>query len=124
MYTYMHMSVVCTDTRKYGAVLSNPPSVTKERTEVVFEGTYNATLGQTGELAQWHEIEFKCKPGSVSRRPCVISPYHYRLDWLMWFAAFQVEPIHMCSVMVLERSVVSLCLLCHRTTSTTPGCCT
>jgi hypothetical protein len=19
----------------------------------------------------------------------VISPYHYRLDWLMWFAAFQ-----------------------------------
>ena len=35
------------------------------------------------------EYEFKCKPGSVTRRPCVISPYHYRLDWLMWFAAFQ-----------------------------------
>ncbi len=29
-----------------------------------------------------------CKPGQVSRRPCIISPYHYRLDWLMWFAAF------------------------------------
>ena len=21
--------------------------------------------------------------------PCVISPYHLRIDWLMWFAAFQ-----------------------------------
>ena len=35
------------------------------------------------------EYEFKCKPGSIHRRPCLISPYHYRLDWLMWFAAFQ-----------------------------------
>lgn len=66
-------------------------SVTKERTEVVFEGTLDSMPGQMGELAQWQEIEFKCKPGSVDRRPCIISPYHYRLDWLMWFAAFQVR---------------------------------
>ena len=66
-------------------------SVTKERTEVVFEGTLDSMPGQRGELAQWQEIEFKCKPGSVDRRPCIISPYHYRLDWLMWFAAFQVR---------------------------------
>ena len=65
--------------------------MTKERTEVVFEGTLDSMPGQRGELAQWKEIEFKCKPGSVDRRPCVISPYHYRLDWLMWFAAFQVR---------------------------------
>jgi hypothetical protein len=64
-------------------------SVTKERTEVVLEGTYNSSVGQSGEMAQWLEIEFKCKPGGVGRRPCLISPYHYRLDWLMWFAAFQ-----------------------------------
>ncbi|CAM9466079.1 unnamed protein product, partial [Choristocarpus tenellus] len=32
---------------------------------------------------------FKCKPGDIDRRPCVITPYHYRLDWLLWFAAFQ-----------------------------------
>ena len=25
----------------------------------------------------------------LTRAPCFISPYHYRLDWLMWFAAFQ-----------------------------------
>jgi hypothetical protein len=29
------------------------------------------------------EYEFKVKPGSLARRPAVISPYHYRLDWLM-----------------------------------------
>ena len=23
--------------------------------------------------------------------PCVISPYHYRLDWLMWFAALSAQ---------------------------------
>ena len=27
--------------------------------------------------------------GDVNRQPCAISPYHYRLDWLLWFAAFQ-----------------------------------
>ncbi|KAF3853224.1 hypothetical protein F7725_013912 [Dissostichus mawsoni] len=39
--------------------------------------------------ALWEEYQFLCKPGDVQRRPCFISPYHYRLDWLMWFAAFQ-----------------------------------
>ncbi|XP_063434753.1 lipase maturation factor 1-like [Mytilus trossulus] len=61
-------------------------SVTKERTEVVFEGTYGDPHGST---AKWEEYEFKCKPGNITRAPCLISPYHYRLDWLMWFAAFQ-----------------------------------
>ena len=65
-------------------------SVTKQRNEVIIEGTYNTTLGKNGELADWEEFEFNCKPGDIYRRPCVISPYHYRLDWLMWFAAFQV----------------------------------
>ena len=62
-------------------------SITKECTEVIIEGSLNDSLhgGQ-----QWTEYEFKCKPGNITRRPCWISPYHYRLDWLMWFAAFQV----------------------------------
>ncbi|XP_062508003.1 lipase maturation factor 1-like isoform X3 [Corticium candelabrum] len=64
-------------------------SITKERTEVIFQGTRNTTLLPDSAGAQWEEFEFKCKPGNVSRRPCLISPYHYRLDWLMWFAAFQ-----------------------------------
>ena len=66
-------------------------SITKERTEVVIEGSLNDSLhgGQ-----QWIEYEFKCKPGNITRQPCWISPYHYRLDWLMWFAAFQVMLSH------------------------------
>ncbi|XP_033117736.1 lipase maturation factor 1-like isoform X2 [Anneissia japonica] len=62
-------------------------SVTKERTEVIFQGT--SSTNPTDPNAEWLEYEFKCKPGNVTRTPCLISPYHYRLDWLMWFAAFQ-----------------------------------
>ena len=35
----------------------------------------------------WREYQFPCKPGDVARRPCVVSPYHYRIDWQIWFAA-------------------------------------
>nr|XP_022337008.1 lipase maturation factor 1-like [Crassostrea virginica] len=61
-------------------------SVTKERTEVIFQGTYDNPYEPN---AHWEEYDFKCKPGNVTSRPCLISPYHYRLDWLLWFAAFQ-----------------------------------
>lgn len=67
------------------------PSVTKERTEVIFQGTRNLTVIPDEEGGIWEEYQFKCKPGDPRRRPCLISPYHYRLDWLMWFAAFQVS---------------------------------
>ncbi|XP_063068352.1 lipase maturation factor 1 [Engraulis encrasicolus] len=62
-------------------------SITKERTEVIFEGSM--TSDPADPTALWEEYQFHCKPGDPSRRPCIISPYHYRLDWLMWFAAFQ-----------------------------------
>ncbi|KAJ8246495.1 hypothetical protein GJAV_G00268470 [Gymnothorax javanicus] len=62
-------------------------SITKERTEVVIQGTLSSDPNDPSAL--WEEYEFKCKPGNPHRRPCLISPYHYRLDWLMWFAAFQ-----------------------------------
>lgn len=64
-------------------------SITKERTEVIFQGTLNQD--PKDPKAVWEEYQFRCKPGDVYRRPCLISPYHYRLDWLMWFAAFQVS---------------------------------
>ncbi|XP_065846406.1 lipase maturation factor 1-like [Oscarella lobularis] len=63
-------------------------SITKVRNEVVFQGTRNETISRDND-GLWEEFEFKCKPGRTNRRPCFISPYHYRLDWLMWFAAFQ-----------------------------------
>ena len=59
-------------------------SVGRERREIVFEGTDDETV--TPET-RWREYDFKCKPGDPMRRPCVVSPYHYRLDWQIWFAA-------------------------------------
>lgn len=55
---------------------------------MILQGT--SSLDPKDPTAVWEEFEFKCKPGDLRRRPCLISPYHYRLDWLMWFAAFQV----------------------------------
>ncbi|CAL8304771.1 unnamed protein product [Lota lota] len=62
-------------------------SITKQRTEVIFQGTLSPD--PQDPVAVWEEYQFVCKPGDLHRRPCLVSPYHYRLDWLMWFAAFQ-----------------------------------
>jgi hypothetical protein len=59
-------------------------NVTKVRREVVFEGTSAVVDGPDSE---WREYGFKGKPGDVTRMPRQWSPYHLRLDWLMWFAA-------------------------------------
>src|SRR5881409_82321 len=59
-------------------------SVGRLRAEIVFEGTSDQTI--TAET-RWREYEFKCKPGDVMRRPCVIAPYQERIDWQLWFAA-------------------------------------
>jgi len=86
-------------------------SVTKTRSEVILQGTRNVTIIPDG---QWLEYEFKCKPGSVNRRPCLISPYHYRLDWLIWFAAFmnyQQNPwlLHLTAkLLVNDKNMTSL----------------
>jgi hypothetical protein len=55
--------------------------------QVIVQGTLETII--TPEKTVWYDYEFNCKPGNIHRRPCIISPYHYRLDWLMWFAAFQ-----------------------------------
>jgi hypothetical protein len=59
-------------------------SVTRQRYEVVVEGTSDDIL--TPDTV-WKEYEFKGKPGALGRRPRQFAPYHLRLDWLMWFAA-------------------------------------
>jgi hypothetical protein len=59
-------------------------SVTRERYEIVIEGTDEET---PTDGTDWREYQFKGKPGDVTRRPAQIAPYHLRLDWLMWFAA-------------------------------------
>jgi hypothetical protein len=47
-------------------------AVGRQRPEIVVEGTDDG--------ATWHEYEFKGKPGNPLRRPCIVSPYHYKLD--------------------------------------------
>jgi lipase maturation factor len=59
-------------------------SVGRERREIVFEGTNDAL---PGDQSMWREYLFKCAPCDPAQRPCTISPYHYRLDWQIWFAA-------------------------------------
>ena len=59
-------------------------TIGRERYEIVFEGT-SETIPE--DLADWKPYEFKVKPGDISRRPAIITPYHYRLDWQIWFAA-------------------------------------
>jgi hypothetical protein len=57
-------------------------SITRERLEIIIEGTDSA---RPDEEAEWREYEFIGKPGDPRRRPPQIAPYHLRLDWLMWF---------------------------------------
>jgi hypothetical protein len=59
-------------------------SVTRERHEIVIEGTTDA---EVTERTEWRVYEFKGKPGDPRRRPPQVAPYHLRLDWMMWFAA-------------------------------------
>lgn len=57
-------------------------SVSRERYEVVIQGTSDTTLN---EQTRWLEYQLPCKPGRLDRRPCLVTPYHYRLDWQLWF---------------------------------------
>ncbi len=66
-------------------------SITRPRYEVIVEGTDEASLTAN---TRWHEYEFVGKPGDVNRTPPQIAPYHLRLDWLMWFAAFSSPGEH------------------------------
>lgn len=86
-------------------------SITRERYEVVVEGTDAPTL--TGGT-QWREYEFKAKPTALGRMPPQIAPYHLRLDWLMWFAAMSDYSSHpwfvnfMAKLLQNDRAVIAL----------------
>ncbi len=63
-------------------------SVSRERYEVVIEGTAATRLDQR---TKWLEYALPCQPGRVGRRPCLATPYHYRLDWQLWFVPLSPE---------------------------------
>jgi hypothetical protein len=63
-------------------------SVGEKRYELIIEGTRDPDPA----TATWHAYELPCKPGDLTRRPCILGPYHLRLDWLIWFAAMNERP--------------------------------
>lgn len=63
-------------------------SIDRERLELIFEGTADPAPDM---LSDWREYEFKVKPGDPKRRPAIITPYHYRLDWAAWYPWSQVR---------------------------------
>jgi hypothetical protein len=75
-------------------------AVTRERLEIVIKGT-DAEFADAS--AQWREYEFKGKPGGVNRRPCIVSPYHWKLDWQMWFAAMSPPDLHPWFLALIQR---------------------
>ena len=74
-------------------------SITRRRSEVVVEGTEDDDPFTT----DWHEYEFKGKPGRVDRWPRQYAPYHLRLDWGMWFLALGSPSQHRWFTMLLRR---------------------
>lgn len=65
-------------------------SVTKDRFEVVLEGSADPFLTPG---AEWREYRFKGKPVDTAHRPPQIAPYHWRLDWQMWFLPFSARVV-------------------------------
>jgi hypothetical protein len=78
-------------------------AVTRERFEVVIKGT-DAEVPDAN--SEWREYEFKGKPGDVNRRPCIVSPYHWRLDWQMWFAAMSPADFHPWIFALVEKLLI------------------
>lgn len=55
----------------------------------VGEARYEPIISVSSDGKNWTEVELPCKPGDVKRRPCFCAPYHYRLDWNIWFIGFK-----------------------------------
>merc|ERR1712066_851937 len=55
----------------------------------VGQARYEPIISVTHDGKTWYELELPCKPGRLSRRPCMCAPCHYRLDWNIWFLGFK-----------------------------------
>ncbi len=66
-------------------------SISRDRYEIILEGTDAAV---PSDDAIWRAYEFKGKPGDPHRRPPFVSPWHWKLDWQMWFAAMSDYRYH------------------------------
>ena len=57
----------------------------------VGKGRYEPIISVSHDRNHWHELDFPCKPGNLSRAPCFsgLIAYHHRLDWNIWFIGFK-----------------------------------
>tara|TARA_A100001015_G_C15037358_1_gene737176 strand:- start:1428 stop:3011 length:1584 start_codon:yes stop_codon:yes gene_type:complete len=62
--------------------------VGKTRYELVIMGTTDTMIN---EDTIWKEYIFKGKPNKTSDSLPIISPFHYRLDWQIWFSAMRPQ---------------------------------
>jgi hypothetical protein len=91
-------------------------TVTKERIEIVIEGTMRPDADPDPIVGEWREYHFKGKPGELHRAPRQFAPYHLRLDWLMWFlplGRMYEDWFAMLLVRLLEADPPTLRLLRH-----------
>ena len=91
-------------------------TVTKERIEIVVEGTLRPDADPDPLVGEWREYGFKGKPGDRQRIPGQFAPYHLRLDWLMWFlplGRMYEDWFAMLLVRLLEADPPTLRLLRH-----------
>jgi hypothetical protein len=89
-------------------------TVGRERYELIVQGTNDPF---PDELSDWKDYEFRVKPGDPQRRPAVITPYHHRLDWQIWFAAMATPNDYPWTVSLvwhlLQNDSATLGLLAH-----------
>ncbi len=75
-------------------------SMIRLRKEIIIEGCSDPVIT---EKSMWLPYEFKGKPGDVKRRPSQVTPYHYKIDWQMWFAAMSSFEHHSWFIPFLQR---------------------
>lgn len=96
-------------------------SVGRERFELIFQGTRDEV---PAEFADWQDYEFKVKPGDLRRPPALITPYHHRLDWQIWFASMATpghDPWTLALIWhLLQNDPATLGLLAHHPFSDEP----
>ncbi|MEF8852694.1 MAG: lipase maturation factor family protein [Haloarculaceae archaeon] len=87
-------------------------SITRNRYEVVVQGTRDETVGPGTE---WRTYTFPGKPTDPERLPPQWAPYHLRLDWQLWFAAMAPSPrrspwfVHLCAKLLAgDEATLSL----------------
>ena len=77
---FRRMTGVSTTTNATQGWAGLPPSVVA-RPEIILEARLE------GSEDEWHELNFRWKPGNETFLPQQVAPHQPRLDWQMWFAA-------------------------------------